>query len=225
MKRVLLTAAVVIVGACFWMLPTSASAFSFTANNFSGYLAYDAGGDVIGTYGLDPRFSYENTGMYFNTAAALYFDFTYVPTYPSIEDIMENPSQDWLWTISVSNLTLPWEEEPLPDIVFSHKASFNDIQEGAELAYELFEDNFPLDIYYNFDYTFTGPGTGSAALTMATNINPDMLPGCVPDQFISPFESDASITVTAEPVPEPISLVLFGAGMAGVGLLRRRKKA
>jgi hypothetical protein len=46
-----------------------------------------------------------------------------------------------------------------------------------------------------------------------------------PDPFINPTGLLVNITsATAEPVPEPSTLLLLGAGLAGFGFMRRRAK-
>lgn len=201
--------------------PGQISAFSFSATNFSGTFAYDVTGGDIGN--LDPRFSYEYTESNFNTFLTGSFDFTYIPSYPDIDDIRQNPATDWKWTVGLSDLTLPWQNTALPSMKISHVASFNDIMTGVNWAQALYDEYVPIEVCYTFDYSFTGPTGGHADFYLGTNLDAQWLPECLPDYYYGEFQSDARVDITADPIPEPISLVLFGAGLAGVRLYRRKK--
>ncbi len=223
MKKILWSMSLMLV-LCLWLIPYNAHAFTFNASNFSGYLAWDSEGDVIGAYDLDPSLNYENTGEYFNVAAGLMFDFEYIPSYPTYQDIMENPETEWMWTFSASNICVPCENTPLPEFVFSHRASLADIMEGVNWAQNEFGGFIPEDIAYNFNYELTGPTSGTAFLSLAGNAPLYMLPDNIPQSGFLTYDCDADLSVTVEPVPEPVTLVLFGTGMAGVALVRRFKK-
>lgn len=227
------------------LLPLSAGAFSLTASDFNGSVAYDRDGDVINRYGLDPRFSYENTGQHYNTAAAVDFNFTYVPSSPTLHDIMATPNVRYKWTVGISGLD--WPELPtapssledrvftnfkdvggsalqtgnsLPSFGFSGVASYNELKQAAGSAWSVFTGFFPTEGAYLMDLDWA---TGTGSLAMAANIDYGMLGACLPRTFMQGFSSGADLTITAEPVPEPLTMVLFGAGLAGIGLVRKRK--
>lgn len=235
--------AVLVAGAL--LLPLSAEAFSLTASDFNGYVAYDRAGDVINRFGLDPRFSYDNTGQRYNTAAAVDFKFTYVPSSPTLHDIMATPDVKYKWTVGISGLN--WPELPmpnsgmeakvynnyrditgtplptgnsLPDFNFSGVASYNDIKNAAGSAWSVFTGFFPSEGCYLMDLDWE---TGTGSLFMAANIDYGMLGAYMPRKFMQDFASGIELTITAEPVPEPLTMVLFGAGLAGIGLVRKRK--
>lgn len=207
------------------LLPAYSDAFVLTATDFSGYLAYDSQNDVIGKFDLDPRFSYANTGMYFNAAAYMTFSFTYDPVYPSIQDVISNPTTDWDWHVSVTGAEDPWSGDDLPDINARAFMSYNDILGGASMANAMLHDLFDFDAYYLFDYNFTSATTGNASLSLAGNIDLSDWGNCLPSEYMTGFKSDMTATVSADPVPEPISLTLFGVGLAGIGIARRRRRA
>lgn len=206
------------------LVPSYASAFVLTATDFSGYLAYDSQNDVFGKYDLDPRFSYDNTGMYFNSAAYMTFAFTYDPVYPSIEDVMNNPSTKWDWSVDVTGIENPWTGGDLPDAHAGAYLSYNDILGGVSWADQMLNNLFDFDGYYLFDYSFTSPSTGSATLSLAGNVDLGEWARCLPSSYMTGFESDLTATVAAQPVPEPISLTLFGVGLAGIGVVRRKRR-
>jgi hypothetical protein len=223
MKRQLVGLFMVVVVAGILAFPSTGSAFTLSGTDFTGYMAYDGAGDVIGAYGLDPRFSYENTGMNYNTAAAVNFSFQYDPSYPSLHDVALNPDEPFRYTITLEGGANPMYAGLLPSLTFQTVATYNDFMGAAQNAWTLINDNFPAAGCYAFDYMFTGPNTGYATLSMAANIDWGALTNYLPDRMILPFGFDSRLTVTAEPVPEPLTLTLFGVGLAGVGLVRRRK--
>ena len=206
------------------LLPGYAGAFVLTATDFSGYLAYDSQNDVIGKFDLDPRFSYANTGMYFNTAAYMAFSFTYDPVYPSIEDVINNPTTKWDWNVNVSGVEDPWTGDGLPDINAGARFSYDDFMTGASMAQQMLNDLFDFDAHYLFDYSFTSATTGYATLSLAGNVDFGDWGNCLPGEYMTSFQSGMTATVTAEPVPEPISLTLFGVGLAGIGIARRKRR-
>ena len=234
--------AVLVAGAL--LFPLSADAFTLTASDFNGFVAYDRAGDVVSRYGLDPRFSYENTGQRFNTAATVDFKFNYVPSSPTLHDIMASPNTKYKWTVGISGLDWPELPTPgygmedrvftnfkdaayppvqtgasLPGFSFSGVASFNDMKNAAGSAWSVFTGFFPTEGAYLMDLDWE---TGTGSLAMAANIDYGMLGAYLPKMFMQGFASGAELTITAEPIPEPLTMVLFGAGLAGVGLIRRR---
>ncbi len=210
------------------VLAPTANAFTFTAGNFSGLAAYDKGGDVISTFGdhggVDSRFGYDYTGQHYNFTASMVFDFAYNPTYPSIEDIIANPNTQWHWTATIRNLEMPCSDLPLPEMKWETVASFREVKYGTELIGNTLAPYAPRDLIYSFDYEINDPlaGTGSAYMSMAGNF--DALYGFndIPYAGIGDFSSGVEIELSAQPVPEPITLALFGIGLAGMGVVRKR---
>lgn len=213
----LVAAAVITIAA----LPSGSQAFVLTSTDFSGVLAYESNGTVIESFGLDSRFA----GQGFNTAAAINFAFNYDPSSPSIADIMATPNKPYRWTVGLSNLEDPWFGRPLPDISLTGTASYSQLMGGASHAWDVFDAHFPTEGAYFLDYSFTSPTSGFGTLALAANIDFGQMGQCLPDQWMTQLNSDAELTLAAQPVPEPITFVLFGAGLAGVGLVRRRKAA
>jgi len=227
MKKTLFGYLLILLAIGFWMVPANSNAFVLSATDFYGYVAWDQGGDVFGTYAgyVDPQWGYGNTGMYFNSAAYLGFSFMYDPSYPSIPDVMTTPTTDYKWQLDVVNLTSPFTGNSLQDIHLQGVNSYADVMSAGAWACDLMNGwDIPVEGYYDFDYTFTSASTGYASLSAAGNIDPGCWSQCMPDQYYGCFESNAMGTLSVEPVPEPMTLALFGAGMAGISFLRRRKQ-
>ncbi len=228
MKHRVLSAVLILGIVALTGLPSQAFGFAFSASNFRGYAAYDKGGDVVNTFGLDPRLSYGATGKKFNVSAGVGFDFAYAPDTAPIEGMIADPLSDWKWTLTVKNLTVPGHPTPLPDFSFTRKASYSDLMAGASWISAKF-DSWDIDGLLLFDYKFLTPSTGKAGLVFAGNINPCMVPNNVPDKFFCPFGSNATVNVTAspcpnQPVPEPTTLALFAVGMIGAGAMKRKMR-
>lgn len=87
--------------------------------------------------------------------------------------------------------------------------------EGASLLTD--PVSAPLDLV---SLTFTGIGLGTTDLIIAANTFTDLDP-------LSSFEADAvsnaQTNVVPGPVPEPGTLILLGAGLAGLAVWRRRR--
>jgi hypothetical protein len=162
--------------------------------------------------------------MYFNSAAYMTFSFTYDPVYPSIQDVMNNPTTKWDWSVNVTGAENPWSGADLPDVNAGACLSYNDILSGVSWADQMLNDLFDFDGYYLFDYSFTSPNTGNATLSLAGNVDLSEWARCLPPAYMTGFESDLTATVAAQPVPEPISLTLFGVGLAGIGVMRRKRR-
>lgn len=214
-----------IAGLLLTLVPLSADAFSLTGSNFRGFVAYHRGGDVVGTYNLDPRLNFENTGEYFNFAAGMSFDITYNPSDPSFEEVFGNPDTPYLWTLSVDNLGLPFAGGLNFDV--SHVATANQIRSGFGWLQDHLSTQFEDDMHFLFDAAITGPNTGTASLILAGNINSSCIPRWMPRKFILPWQIGGSITLSANnipqheaPIPEPATMLLFGLGAAGVGTFR-----
>ncbi len=211
------------------VLATSGHSFSLTASSFKGFHAFDKGGDVVGTFGLDPRFSYANTGQNFNFAAGLQFDVCYNPyPDPTLQEVQSNPGTDYLWTLSINDAKLPWGQDL--NFTGSTVASASEIMGGVHWLQNAVSPHLPSSICTAFDVQWVSPTKGVASAFLAGNLNPDCLPWWTPNQYICPWESSASITVSAREVcpqnavPEPITMILFGTGLAGFGLTRRLRK-
>ncbi|MBT1077085.1 cohesin domain-containing protein [Geobacter grbiciae] len=75
----------------------------------------------------------------------------------------------------------------------------------------------PLDLV---SLTFTGIGLGTTDLIIADNTFADL--GTL-DLFGADTVSDAQANVVPGPIPEPGTLILLGAGLAGLAVWRRRR--
>lgn len=224
MRKAFFAAVLALAILTIWALPQDLKAFCVTASDFSGYLAYDKSGDVIGNlFHRNQPLNYGNTGRYFNVAAGLRFDFEYCPGYPSIRDMRANPNTDWNWTVSFKRFHSPFDGSRIPDFQFSHTASFNDIRHGMRRLGRFIHNRIPFDFAYNFDYRFLSHNTGMARFDIAANIDPRLLPSR-PPQFRGRFDFPGEISLTASQVPEPITLVLFGAGLVGVKAVHRSRR-
>jgi hypothetical protein len=70
---------------------------------------------------------------------------------------------------------------------------------------------------YNFDVTLLNPETFTIAdLGLSGNANIGAT--------LFGFEVTPAFSPNVAPVPEPVTLSLFGAGFAGIAAMRRRKK-
>lgn len=228
MKHRLLNALLIVgIMAIAW-LPSQAFGFAFTATNFQGYAAYDKSGDVIGNFGLDPRLSYAATGKKFNVSAGMGFDFSYAPETAPMEGLVADPTKDWCWTLTVKDLVIPGNPATLPEMSFTHKASYSDLNAGLNWI-NAKVDSWDIDGCFLFDYKFLTPTSGKAGFVFAANIDPSIVPTWVPDRAFCPIGSNATVTITAapcaaQPVPEPTTLALFTLGMIGAGAMRKKMR-
>ena len=71
----------------------------------------------------------------------------------------------------------------------------------------------PATMQFNLDSAFTNNSQVTSFSTTATGVNLQIRGG----------GGNGTITAQATPVPEPASLALIGAGLAAVGVLRRRR--
>lgn len=221
MKRPLLGFLALAVLGLWCLAPGSASAFQVTATNFEGFWAVDPGGDVVNTFGLGAT-PLGATGMDYHLAGGVEFDFSYDPAYPSLPDVISNPDTDWLWTVGISNIDIPWYGTH-PDVSFSHPASYNDLLSGAGFVQGKLDD-WNIDGCYFLDYDLQ---TGHGSLLFGASVPDNLIPDCWTEPAYGQFDSDLAISVRAdeigEPVPEPATMLLFGMGLAGYGVIRRRK--
>jgi hypothetical protein len=207
------------------LTPAQSSAFQLTASNLSGFVAYDSQYDVVNRFGLDPRLSYEATGQNFNFAAGLSFTFHYMPKYPTINDVTGNPTEDWLWTLETRNISFPGEHGfAVPDVALRHTGSYADLMSGINWASHQL-DQYGIEGCYYFDYEMLDNRIGVGTLSLGAWVDNELIPMHMPESFIMGGEADGSLSLTAEPVPEPATMLLFGGGLAGVAVWRRRRRA
>lgn len=201
-----------------------ADAFVLTASNFCGYIAYDSGGDVFGTFPvLDQRFSYYNTGNYYNSAGLIACDFDYNASNPTIEQVIANPDRIYGWELDITNIENPWTGGALTDVHAEGSASYNMVLDGATWLENAIGQYFQFSGDYIFEYSFTGPTTGTALLSIAANVDPGCFGQFLPPQYYGTFCDDLEATLTVHPTPEPVTLTMFGIGLAGIGVFRRKK--
>ncbi|MBV1959908.1 MAG: PEP-CTERM sorting domain-containing protein [Pseudomonadales bacterium] len=110
----------------------------------------------------------------------------------------------------------------------------DDANDGVDLAADAFVQNFFTDVNMGKNYydIWTEGGDTSISFLLDTNIDPPTPqaydtavtfgPNGAPSGFVRQSELDGSVRFN---VPEPGSLVLIGAGLLGLGMSSRKRKA
>lgn len=211
-------------------LPMAANSFSITATHFQGAVAYKPGGGAAGIIGLaNPQISalLGSSALSYNAAALLSFNFSVAPTYPTPFDVQSSPDKQWKWSLRAHDFKLPaiLGGAPLPEISVSKKASFNQVAAGAMWAQTQVSQQLGGQFGWGWGIHWTSATTGIGYLAVAANLNPAWLPGGGHLPFYSPFDAGkGTINASVEAVPEPLTMILFGSGLAGMGVARFRRK-
>jgi hypothetical protein len=210
--------------------PMAANSFSISATHFQGAVAYKPGGGAGAILGLaNPQISalLGSTAMSYNAAALVSFNFSIAPTYPSPFDLQSAPDKQWKWSLHAHDFKLPsiLGGAPLPEVSVSKQASYNQVMAGAMWAQTQVSQALGGQFGWGWAIHWTTATTGIGYLAVAANLNPAWLPGGGQLPFYSAFDAGkGTIDASVEAVPEPLTMVLFGSGLAGMGIARFRRR-